>query len=135
MITVEVKIHNEEAHQISFHKNKIYIGGHPQSDIFLPNRGLLAFHIMIEIINARVIIRPGPKVDFFHVDGKRAVARQYFKPNQVLKIKNVELRLISYQEDPLYSRREKLNHATDKILQDDAELRSIIQDFQREISS
>lgn len=113
-----------------FHRNLIYVGNEHLCDLFLNDSQLISNHLIIEIIDGKLLAHPHKEIDFFLVNGKRSTGAKIIGLGQSIKIGSSTFIIEEFIEVPINHYKETLNQITEKLIQDNSPLLEIIGELQ-----
>ena len=135
---IQVKVINstdrDKIGLFTFHKNLIYIGNAPSSDLLIFDSSLLKNHLILEIAEGKNILHPGKDLDYFHVNGKRYSKHKILSQGDKIKIGETIISIELMQESKMTPYKQKLNQITDHLIKSQSPLIEIIQNLQNEAS-
>lgn len=116
---------------ITFNKNLIYIGNNHTCDLFISDTNLISNHLIIEIVESKMIVHPHKDIDFFLVNGKRTTGHKFVTLGNKIKIGGTEFTIDLFTETTYISMKETLNKLTDDLIKEESPLLDVIQELQR----
>lgn len=91
-----------------YQQNQIYIG-RTTGDLWVDDYELFPSHLMLEVIDKDLIMHPQKGVEFYLLNGKRASTIRKLKLNDQITFGKTVLKIISFQETIIESKKEVLN--------------------------
>ena len=133
MIEISIKetVDFDKIGKFTFHKNLIYIGKDQGCDLFINDSSLHHNHIFIEIIDSKLLCQLGRNTDFILINGKRTTGHKYISIGDLITIGSSIIEINSFVLSTSISYKDLLNSETEKILETDKELISILKEIQR----
>jgi hypothetical protein len=113
-----------------FYKNLIYVGNDHQCDLYLKDPELIPNHLIIEIVENKIIAHPHKNIEYFLVNGKRTTGAKIIVPGQSVSIGSNTFSIESFLETPINHYKENLNAITEKLIAENSPLLEIIGDIQ-----
>ena len=108
-----------------FHKNQIYLGA-PEGDI--STAGLLpSFAFMIEVLPEFMQAQPGPRIEYWLLNGKRATKPRTIKIGDEIQIGEIKLKIIAAEHRETISKKQLLDARLKALIAQDSPLLSLIQ--------
>ncbi len=98
-----------------FH-NLIYVG-RTSGNITIQDPELLRSHLMIEVVGSDLIVHPMKDVEFYLINGKRATTPRKIKSNDIVTIGKTSIKLHSFEETPIFSKKNIMNTKLDALIQ------------------
>lgn len=99
-----------------FFQNQIYIGNDAEN-LCIADVGLLATHIMLEVVENELLIHPMKNVKFYLINGKRCSVVKKLSPNDKITIAETTFKILSFQETTKDSKKKILNAKLDELLE------------------
>lgn len=130
-VSIETSIDSEKIGKFSFNKNLIYIGKDQGCDLYINDSTLNHNHIFIEIIDSKLLCHLGRSTEFILVNGKRTTGHKSITIGDTLTIGNSLIKIISFVKTTSQTYKDLLNSETEKILESDKDLLTILKEIQR----
>lgn len=98
-----------------FH-NLIYIG-RTSGNLTILDPEILGSHLLIEVVEAEVIVHPQKDVEFYLINGKRATTPRKIRVNDKVTLGKTTLKLIAFEETEPSSKKNTLNQKLDALIE------------------
>lgn len=115
---------------VTFNKNLIYVGNDHLCDLFICEENLLSNHLIVEIVENKMIIHPHKDIEFFLVNGKRSTGHKFVNVGNKVKIGETEFSIDNFVETTYSSVKDNLNKLTDELIKSESPLLDVIQKIQ-----
>ncbi len=129
-LTVNTSLDINKIGEMAFNKNLIYIGNDHLCDLYLKEDKILANHLIIEIVESKMIIHPHKDIEYFLVNGKRSTGHKFVSPGNKVKIGDTEFTITNFIETNYTPIKEQLNKLTDTLITEESPFLDIIQQVQ-----
>lgn len=129
-LTVNTSLDKNKIGETIFNKNLIYIGNDHLCDLYIKEDQILANHLIIEIVESKMIIHPHKDIEFFLVNGKRSTGHKFVVPGDKVKVGETEFTITNFIETVYTPAKEQLNKLTDELINEESPLLDIIQEIQ-----
>lgn len=113
-----------------FNKNLIYVGNDHMCDLYFHDDQVIPNHLIIEVIESKMIIHPHKDIKYFLVNGKRSTSHKYVTIGNKVKIGNTEFTIDNFIETSYSTVKDNLNKLTDELIKEESPLLDIIQNIQ-----
>lgn len=108
-----------------FHKNQIYLGA-PEGDVS-PAGLLPSFAFMIEVLPDFMQAQPGPAVEFWLLNGKRATKPRTIKAGDEIQVGDIRLKIMAGEYREPISKKQHLEARLKALIAAESPLLSLIQ--------
>ncbi len=108
-----------------FPKNQVYLG-YPEGDI-APRSLAHSFLFLVEIVEGQLQVEPHPKLEFWLLNGKRATKARRVRPGDLLRVADVEFKILAAQESEVRSKKQILDARLKALVSQEAPVLSLVQ--------
>jgi hypothetical protein len=106
-------------------KNQLYFGG-KSGDVILFEEKYSSNSLMIEVIGTELYVHPGPELDFYLHNGKRATKIRKFNLFETITVGQTSFRIMLAEEDTIFAKNEALKNKFNEIKKNNPPLFKII---------
>jgi hypothetical protein len=100
----------------NFFQNQIYIG-RETGDLCINDKNLNTSHIMLEVVENELLIHPQRGTDFFLINGKRSTIIKKLRAEDIIKIGETTIKILSFSETIKESKKKILNEKLKELME------------------
>lgn len=133
MIQIKV-LHSPDENKIGtvvFNKNLIYVGNDHLCDLNLKDSEVIPNHLIIEVVEGKMLAHPHRDIEYFLVNGKRSTGHKTLSAGNKIKVGSSEFVVENFIETPQIIYKDYLNSLTDELINTESPLLDIIQEIQK----